>query len=119
MPATSFLAVCFPNMKHSYACSVVASPERKGTEWDENEGQKRAIIYQNGEIRCKKPSVIGSVGRSMKYTPPAAERSRFMTRWCALFVRKPLPHLLTKRRKRSIIKTATCLSGVHYRRNEP
>ena len=32
---------------------------------------------------------------------------------------KPLPHLLTKKRNRSIIRTATCLSGVHYRRNEP
>lgn len=26
MPATPFLAVCFPNMKHSYACYVSSSP---------------------------------------------------------------------------------------------
>ena len=34
-------------------------------------------------------------------------------------IRSANEHLLTKRTNRSIIKTATCLSGVHYRRNEP
>ncbi len=95
------------------------SPERTRTEWKRNEAPKRENIYQNEEIRCKKPSVTGSAGRSMKYILPVVGRNRSMTKWCGSFARKPLPHLLTKRTNRSIIKTATCLSGVHYRRNEP
>ncbi len=115
-PETEILRKCGHT---SYACSVVTSPERTGTEWKGNEARKRAIISQNGEIRCKKPSVTGSAGRSMKYILPAVGRNRSMTKWCGSFAWKPLPHLLTKRTNRSVIKTATCLSGVHYRRNEP
>ena len=54
-----------------------------------------------------------------EYILPAVDRNHSMTKWCGSFARKPLPHLLTKGKNRSIIKTATCLSGVHYRRNEP
>ena len=115
-PETEILRKCGHT---SYACSVVTSPERTRTEWKRNEAPKRENIYQNEEIRCKKPSVTGSAGRSMKYILPVVGRNRSMTKWCGSFARKPLPHLLTKRTNRSIIKTATCLSGVHYRRNEP
>lgn len=101
-----------------YACSVVASPERTGTEWNRSQKHKRTIIFRKEEIRCKKLSATRSAGRSLKSKLPAAERKRSMTKWCGSSAQKP-SQMLTKTTKHGIIRKATCLSGVHYRRNEP
>jgi hypothetical protein len=101
-----------------YACSVVASPERPGTESNRSQKYKRTIISRKEEIRCKKLSATKSAGRSLKSKLPSAERNRSMTKWCGSSAQKP-SQMLTKTTKHGIIRTVTCLSCVHYRRNEP
>ena len=55
----------------------------------------------------------------MKCLSLAAALNRFLTKMKRLIKSEnPSKRLLTKEKKSAIMKIATCLSGVHYRRNE-